>query len=121
MSDLTDRQEKFARLLPRLLDYVNAQGYGVRLGETWRSDATAHLDQLAGKGIDHSLHRLRLAVDFMLAKDGQLLTDSKDYAFAGAYWKALDTDCCWGGDFKDAKGDPKPDGDHFSITYQGVK
>lgn len=121
MSELTDKQEKFSRLQPRLFDFVHSQGYEIRTGEVWRSDATAHLNAQEGKGIDHSLHRLKLAIDFMLVKDGQLLNDSKDYAFAGAYWKSLDPECHWGGDFKDAAGNPKPDGDHFSITYQGVK
>ena len=31
----------------------------------------------------------------------------------GAFWKSLDPDCCWGGDFND--------GNHYSIAYQGRK
>ena len=46
-------------------------------------------------------------------KDGKYLTSTADHALFGAFWKSLDPDCCWGGDFND--------GNHYSIAYQGRK
>jgi hypothetical protein len=66
------------------------------------------------KGINHSVHRLRLAVDLNLFKDGKFLTDAADYLPFGAWWKSQNPDVArWGGDWGDA--------DHFSFEYQGVK
>lgn len=122
MSELTDKQERFMTLLPRLYDFIHSQGYKIRGGELWRPPETAALDAAKGTGIKNSLHTLKLAQDLMLVRsDGVLLEDSEDYRFAGEYWQSLDPDCCWGGIFKDAQGHPKPDGDHFSLQYQGIK
>jgi hypothetical protein len=51
----------------------------------------------------------------MLFKDGVWLTDSASYQPLGDYWKTLDPDCAWGGDFT------KHDGDHFSLAWKGVR
>jgi hypothetical protein len=58
---------------------------------------------------------MRLAVDLNLFKNGQFLTDSEAHRPLGDYWKSLHPDCCWGGDFS------KPDGNHYSMQYGGIK
>jgi hypothetical protein len=115
MSVLHDRQVLFCRLTPRLIDYAFSLGYELVYGEVQRTQAQADANAKSGAGIVHSLHLLCLAVDFKLFIHGKYITQSENYRELGEYWKTLDSLCCWGGDFS------KPDGGHFSITYQGVK
>lgn len=135
MSELLDRQRLFARLLPRLLDYIIDSGHTVTMGEAWRSAVQAELYAMgpsarlalaasldgsypalaadiralgSARGIRASVHCDRLAVDLNIFDSGGNLLQSKaDYAPFGAFWKSLDSLCKWGGDFGDA--------DHFSI------
>lgn len=101
MSEQGDKRKKFTRLLAQLITWIISQGHEVELGQ----DGLKHM---AG-----SLHYEGLASDLLLFKNGVWLTDTADYKFAGDYWKTLDVDCRWGGEFT------KPDGDHFSITFGG--
>lgn len=113
---LDEKQKVFATLLCKLISFINAQGYELSLGEAWRPEITAQWYAEHGKGIAHSLHCERLAIDLCLFKDEVYLTESKDYEFAGRYWEALTTmefECCWGGRFGD--------GNHFSISHDGRK
>lgn len=117
MSDLFDKQVKFSRLIGKLLEWVYTQpDYAVTFGEAFRTSAQAMLNAKAGTGIKHSLHILRLAIDLQLFIKNVYQKDSSAYRKMGDYWKSLDPDCCWGGDFK-----TNPDGNHFSITHQGIK
>lgn len=113
---LHQRQVTFASLLPRLIDWCFANGYEVVGGEWERTQEQANVNAQSGAGISNSLHILCLAQDLKLFKDGKYLTQTEDYRPAGEYWKTLDPLCCWGGDFVS-----RPDGDHFSITFQGVR
>jgi hypothetical protein len=73
-------------------------------------------------GLKHkigSLHYQGLAVDIDLCLsipyiDGTYTTKSEDHKIFGEYWKSLDKDCRWGGDFKNT------DGNHYSLTYLGL-
>jgi hypothetical protein len=121
MSELHRLQTLHTKFTALLIVYAISMGYEVGWGEALRKQEQADANASAGIGIKNSLHLLGLAVDLKLFRDGFYLTDSKSYAQLGEYWKSLDPLCCWGGDFKDKDGNPKPDGDHFSITYQGVK
>lgn len=112
---LSDKQRLFARLWAKLILQAFEMGYTVTLGETWRSDATAALNARTGLGISNSLHRLRLAGDLNLFKDGNYLRDSESYRPLGEWWKLQNPLCAWGGDFS------KPDGNHFSVTHEGVR
>lgn len=112
---LGDKQRLFTRLVGVLIAWAYANGYELTCGEAWRSAHEAQWDADQGKGIARSLHTIRLAQDFNLFKDGVYLTDSESYRPLGDYWKTLDSQCCWGGDFS------KPDGNHFSLTHDGVR
>jgi hypothetical protein len=111
---LGEKQTLFARHFAELILYAFRCGYTVRIGEVQRSEAQARLNAANGTGIVNSLHRLKLAGDLMLFWEGQYLRDSRDYWRLGEYWKTLDSQCRWGGDFKQ-----RPDGGHFSITHGG--
>lgn len=119
---LREQQSLFMKLLPRLIDYAFAQGYELVGKELERTQAQATANAATKVGIEHSLHLLCLAIDVALFKNGVYLTDSAAYEFMGNYWKSLHELARWGGDFKAADGvTPKPDGNHFSLEWNGVK
>jgi len=110
---LGELQRLHVQLVAKLITFVYAQGYELSWGEAYRTAEQAEWDCQSGTGIAQSVHCNRLAVDLQLFKDGVYLTDPTDYKFMGDYWKTLDANCRYGGDFKTV------DADHFSFTYQG--
>lgn len=117
----------FTRLLADLIRFAYANGFEVALGEVNRDPRIAQLNAESGKGISNSLHLLGLAADVNLYEQGAWLSLSVDHASLGAYWKSLHPLCRWGGDFMGKgpgwrTGDPlipKPDGNHYSISWEG--
>lgn len=125
---LIAKQVRFATALGHLLRFAEAAGIAVVLGEAWRTEQQAKWNAAQKKGIVASLHRKRLAQDLIVMRPltvgGYLAVENgsaPEYARLGAYWKSQGPDYCWGGDFRDAAGRPKPDAGHFSITHEGVK
>lgn len=119
---LSEKQVIFSELSARLIVQARSMGYEVTLGEAWRSEAMAATMQAwyakHGKGIAHSLHTKRLAIDLNLFKNQQFLTTVQDYLPLGEWWEKQSTDayrCTWGGRFK------SPDSDHFSIEHEGTR
>lgn len=113
---LRELQSLHVRCVAKLIEFATEKGYGLTAGEWLRTPEQAMINAANGAGIVHSLHLIRLAVDLNLFRDGALLSTVEDYRPLGEYWKTLDPLCCWGGDFT-----TRPDADHFSITFQGVK
>lgn len=111
------RQRRFLPLVAKLIEYAYSQGYELSAGECYRTPEQAALNAQHNSGIANSLHTLRLAIDLQLFKDGVYLTDSAAYAALGAFWKGLDPDCAWGGDFKSRP----TDGNHFSLSWGGIR
>jgi hypothetical protein len=112
---LGERQRVFTRLVAKLIEHAYVAGYGLTFGEAYRTPEQAALNAKAGKGIANSLHGMRLAIDLNLFRDGAYLANTEDHRPLGEYWKTLHPDCCLGGDFS------KPDGNHYSMTYGGIK
>lgn len=111
---LTTKQSVFAKNVALLLQFLFGQGYEVSFGEAWRSPETAHIYALEKKGISHSLHCKRLAIDLNLHdKDGKYLTDAKYYEAAGKYWQSLHMHNRAGVFFK--SGCCKVDSSHFEM------
>lgn len=121
MSQLLQQQFAFTLNTSKLIQFAYDNGYTMSYGDAYRDPRLAVLNAVAGTGIRTTLHTKRLALDLSLFKDGQLLVRSEAYKIVGEYWKTLDPTNCWGGDFKDEKGHPVPDGNHFSSSYGGVK
>lgn len=116
MGELEKKQAVFSKKFLQLLDWLFSHGYDVTLGEAWRSEETAEWNAEHGLGVSNSLHRIRLAVDLNLFRNGVLLRENSDYLPAGVFWESLSDGnylFCWGGRFGDA--------DHFSISHNGVK
>lgn len=113
MSLLFDRQVEFAKLLPMLISKAYELGYLLTLGECYRTPEQAALNAQRGSGIPNSLHCLRLAVDLQLFLNGRYLTSTEDYKPLGEFWESLGGS--WGGRFS------KPDGNHFSLSFNGIR
>ena len=79
-------------------------GYEITFGEAFRLPTATH-------GHPKSLHKVRLAVDLNLFKDGNYLTDSEDHRPLGEYWEYIGG--AWGGRFGD--------GNHYSLEHEGRK
>ena len=109
-------QEEFAQSAARLILKAAELGYGVTLGEAWRTPQQAQWDADHHTGIVHSLHMERLAIDLNLFKGGRYLEEPEPYVELGAWWKSLGPLYRYGGDFEHLK-----DYDHFSITPDGVR
>lgn len=114
--NLREKQSLFARLVAKLIEHATELGYEITLGEAYRTPEQAALNAQSGKGIFNSLHTQRLAIDLNLFKDGQYLASSAAHKPLGDYWKTLNAECCWGGDFK-----PMADGNHYSLAHEGRK
>ena len=116
MSELSIKQRKHARLIPRLVDKFHELGYELSHGDAYR-------DKRCNYGHWDSAHRNRLANDYNVFKDGVYLKEGKAFKEVGEYWESLDPDCCWGGRF----GESSPgagdgwDGGHFSTVYRGMR
>lgn len=100
------KQRKFTLMLAELIQYAYAMGYELTFGDAYRGPRVKY-------GHLKSLHRLRLAVDFNLFKDGTWLTSTIDHTQIGEYWESIGG--TWGGRF------PKPDGNHYSLEHGGMK
>ena len=109
-------QEEFAQSAARLIQRAAELGYTVTFGEAWRTPQQAALNAADGKGITHSLHIERLAIDLNFFREGQYIQDGSQLRELGEWWKALGPKYRWGGDFQHL-----PDGNHFSISPDGVR
>jgi hypothetical protein len=109
-------QEEFAQSAARLIQRSVELGFTVTLGEAWRTPQQAAWNAQNDKGITHSLHIERLAIDLNFFKSGQYVQDGSQLKAVGEWWKSLGPKYRWGGDFSHL-----PDGNHFSITPDGVR
>jgi hypothetical protein len=109
-------QEEFAQSAAKLIQKCSELGFTVTLGEAWRTPEQAQWNADHGKGISHSLHMERLAIDLNFFKNGTYITDGSQLREVGEWWKSLGNNYRWGGDFSHL-----PDGNHFSITPDGVR
>ena len=111
---LGQKQRRFAKMVPRLIDKAHELGYEVTLGDAFRDPrAFGALGVKMSYGAVFSCHKVRLAIDLNLYRDGAYLTSTEDHRKLGEWWESLAPDHCWGGRFED--------GNHYSITHEGVK
>ena len=110
---LGEKQELFMRLVPRLIDKAHELGFEVRGGDLFR-DPRAHGAFKVKKSYSNaqSCHKLKLAIDLNLFKDGKFLQETSDHQELGEWWEKQHELCRWGGRFSD--------GNHYSLTHWGV-
>jgi hypothetical protein len=89
---LRKQQTEFMRMVPRLIDKAFELGYEVTGGDLYR-------DQRCPYGSKSSAHRVRLAIDLNLFRDGVYLTDTTDHRPLGEWWESQGG--IWGGRFED--------------------
>lgn len=118
---LGERQRDFPPMVAALITWAYNNGFKITFGEAYRTPEQAALNASRGTGIANSLHTQRLAIDLNLFKDGVFLGDPsipaatviENYRPLGEYWESLGGS--WGARFN------KPDVDHFSLQWEGVR
>ncbi len=111
---LGQKQELFSRLLPSLYLKAFELGFEIRGGDQFR-DPRVH-GRFGGKrgyGRAKSCHKLKLAIDLNLMRNGRLVTSTKGHKELGEWWERQDELCRWGGRFND--------GNHYSLTHWGSR
>lgn len=108
MGALREKQSRFANMVCILLHFALAKGYEITFGDTYR-------DPRCSYGRKNSCHRLRLAIDLNLFKDGEYLSKTKDHRQLGEFWESIGG--TWGGRFRGRS----PDGNHYSLEHNGRK
>lgn len=109
---LREKQSKFVKMLTDLLDFAHTRGYEFTLGDAYRDERVhGKWGEKKSYSAANSLHKLRLAIDLNLFKDGRFLTETKDHEPLGLYWESIGG--TWGGRFDDAN--------HYSLEHQGYK
>lgn len=109
---LRAKQSKLVLMVAQLIAFATEQGYELSFGDAYR-DPRLHGDVGVKKGYGHpkSCHKLRLAVDFNLFKDGRFLPSTEDHRPLGEFWESIGG--TWGGRFND--------GNHYSLEHEGMR
>lgn len=106
------KQRKFTLMIAQLIQWAYDHGYELSVGDAYR-DPRVHgeVGEAKGYGRSRSNHKIRLAMDFNLFKDGQYLSATEDHRPLGEYWESIGGD--WGGRFND--------GNHYSLEHGGQR
>lgn len=102
------------RMLPRLINKAHELGYELTEGDGYRDPRVfGELGISKGYGNKNSCHKLRLAIDLNLFKEGKFLGATEDHRILGEWWEQQHSLCRWGGKFND--------GNHYSLEHEGMK
>lgn len=109
---LGQAQQVFAVMAAKLILKAAELGYRVTLGDAYRDPRVFGAQgERKGYGESHSLHKIRLAIDLNLFKDGKFLQATEDHQPLGEWWESQGG--TWGGRFND--------GNHYSLSWGGMK
>lgn len=107
---LGEKQRLFVSMVGDLIRFAYSIGLELSLGDGYRDPRLfGQVGEEKGYGRSGSNHKLRLAIDLNLFKDGKYLTKTEDHRPIGEYWESLGGS--WGGRFND--------GNHYSIEHKG--
>ena len=103
---LLQRQQRFAEMSAKLILKAIELGYQVTLGDAYR-DPRVHgqFGERKAYGESKSFHKLRLAIDLNLFKNGKFLSRTEDHKELGEWWESQGG--TWGGRWHD--------GNHYSL------
>lgn len=109
---LKEKQHKFCLMLAQLLIKADEMGYTMRIGDAYRDPRVfGNMGEKIGYGHPSSCHKIGLAVDLNLFKDGVYITDTEGHRQLGEWWESIGG--TWGGKFND--------GNHYSLEHEGKK
>lgn len=112
---LEQKQERFTRCVPQLMDFIHSKGFEIRLGgKPCEPKVFGKHGVAMSSGSHKSAHKNGLAINLYLFRNGKPITTLKDCLQVGEYWKTLFSDCKWGGDFAE------PDTSYYSIEHDGI-
>jgi hypothetical protein len=107
---LRQKQSRFVRMTAALILKAESLGYELTTGDGYRDPRVFGKSGVKqGYGRSESNHKLRLAHDWNLFKDGKYLTSTKAHTPLGEYWESIGG--AWGGRFKD--------GNHYALEHNG--
>ena len=99
-------------MIAQLVIFAYSKGYELSFGDAYLDPRVfGDVGVKEGYGRASSLHKMRLAVDFNLFKDGKFLQATDDHKDLGEFWESLGG--TWGGSFND--------GNHYSLKYRGLR
>jgi hypothetical protein len=111
---LINHQFAFIRDIAKLYNFVENSGDMCTLGWGFRTTEMQALFVKTGLSKTmNSNHPKRLAQDLNFFVKGVLTYKKEDLQRYGDYWESLSPENRWGGNFKDSKGEPFEDTDHF--------
>lgn len=111
---LGQKQRLFTKLIAELILWAYDEGYELSLGDAYRDPrAFGEHGEKKGYSSANSNHKIRLAVDLNLFKDGDYLADTDSHRPIGEKWESMHEFCAWGGHFQD--------GNHYSFEHWGRK
>lgn len=111
MSELLELQWKFMRALPLLILKAHELGYECSCGDALRDERVfGKVGERKGYGHPSSAHKVKLAFDLNLFKDGKYITDWTGHKELHDYWDTL-------GGAERITGDPN----HYSFFYRGFR
>ena len=108
---LGEKQRKFARMIADLIVWAYDHGYELTLGDAYRDPRVHGIpgEKLANSySAAYSNHKLRLACDLNLFKDGQYLTSDEAHAPLKDFWESI-------GGGRRIPGDAN----HYSLEHDG--
>jgi hypothetical protein len=111
MSALLTAQLEFCQDAARLIQLAATLGYGCKFGEALRPKALQDIYIQTGRSwAPNSRHLDSLALDLLLFRGTDYLTDEEEYAALGTWWEALRPGLNkWGA----SSGRPRKDANHF--------
>ena len=84
---IVQKQQQFAVAISKLILYADSIGLPVTLGDAYRDERLhGKMGEKKGYGAANSCHKLRLAVDVNIIKDGKIAPIS-DYEKLQKYWR----------------------------------
>ena len=107
---LGNKQRQFTRMVGLLIEWAYQNDYELTFGDAYRDPRVfGPVGEKKGYGRSKSNHKVRLAIDFNLFKNGKYLTATEDHRPLGEYWESIGGS--WGGRFND--------GNHYSLEHHG--
>ena len=113
---LGQKQRHFSICAANLILKANELGYEITLGDAYRDPRIfGPYGQKMAYGRSRSNHKLRLAIDLNLFRDGKYLTSTDHHKPLGEWWESTyeEYGASWGGRFND--------GNHYSFEHKGSR